>query len=1263
MKSFKLHFTILFILFLNNVYAVKPLKVQPDRMKGLSKNFINHKDWSFVENKGQLEARTPKGDDRVSDIKYYSHEGEAQIYCRPGKISFVFSEIINEQNEVSEATGTSVRFPLPKGAGGFGRTNFNHHNSLTTSRLDLILLHSNPSAQITASDQQEYYENFYLPHCGENGITNVHTYKTITYKNIYPQIDMVLHCKQSGMKYEFVVYTGGKVSDIQMQWAGIERIKRLKNLGIKYSFALGQMEESKPYTYQDSKEIVSSFRKEDNIIGFKTGKYDRNKPLVIDPTLDWSTYFGGPKNEQSSSLAVDSKDNLYVGGSTQSASGIASAGAYQTSFSGENVNGFIAKFSTSGSRIWSTYFGGNGTGSGMGGEFIAGISLDLFDNVVICGSTSSDSGISSTGAYQTSYGGGFDAFIAKFSSTGSRTWSTYFGGTNPDQGEGVTTDKIGNIYITGATQSTSNIATSGAYQSSFIKKTLSNNYGYAFIAKFTSQGGLIWSTYFGGNRSDEGERITIDVFGDVLISGFTNSSTGIATSGAYQTINYDNYNDFIAKFSASGARIWSTYYGTVGNFGGSRITSDLTGNIFITGTTDSFPPILSAGAYQTSYGGGYSDVFIAKFSPSGTRLWGTYFGGSGVDEGTSLIVDTLGNLYISGLTSSTSNIATLGAFQTTYGGGQYDGFIAKFSPSGKRLWGTYFGSTGSDFVDGIKLDHNQNICITGTTTSTTGIATSGAYQTNYGGNNDVFIAKFDSRFTHDIGARFTSGVDSICQGQNGLIVINLINYGLDTFVSATVHWSVNGKMQNSVVWSGSILPKSSRLVKLGFYKFLNDNDTIVAWTSLKSPLIDPNPENDTGKLIAHFYKSHFAGAGQNSYTICTGTHVKIGTDGVPGNTYLWASNPQGFNSTLSNPIVNPNSFTTFLLTETNTLTGCVNSDSSAVIVKVAKAPVASPGFDQTICKGGTGMLGADPLGGITYSWTSNPPGFTSTAPKAGVQPDTTTTYYLSVTNTNGCSDLGKVTIYVYSPPNIHAGLSQKVCSGTVVQLGEPPVSGYVYSWSSNPVGFNSTISNPVIIADSTRIYYLRVTISTTNCTATDSVLINVVPKPIVKIKVDSIDVFTRTFIAENPNYPASLYKWNINNADRATGYSITHTFSKIGNYEVTLTTEIPGYCMSTDSLNIEINPPFYLNIFPNPFATQTDIQYILPGPAHIRISIVDMLGREVTTLLDKNLDIGEYNTKFDGSHLNTRPGMYIVVFMRDDKMITRKVVQWDSEFY
>ncbi len=254
-----------------------------------------------------------------------------------------------------------------------------------------------------------------------------------------------------------------------------------------------------------------------------------------------------------------------------------------------------------------------------------------------------------------------------------------------------------------------------------------------------------WSTYYGGSSNDYLFGITTDASGNVLVIGYTNSSNAIATTGAYQTIQGGNEDAFIAKFNATGIRQWATYYGGIDGDEGYGVATDTSGNIIITGQTSSTNAIATMGAHQTTFGGGAYDAFIAKFNSNGIRQWATYYGGNGFESGGSIATDGNSNIVITGSTFSPNAIATMGAHQTIYGGGNYDAFIAKFNTNGMRQWATYHGGSNDDTGYKITTDANGNIVITGQTESNNAIATVGAYQTTFGGGSiDAFIAKFNS---------------------------------------------------------------------------------------------------------------------------------------------------------------------------------------------------------------------------------------------------------------------------------------------------------------------------------------------------------------------------------------------------------------------------------------------------------------------------------------------------------------------------------------
>ena len=324
-------------------------------------------------------------------------------------------------------------------------------------------------------------------------------------------------------------------------------------------------------------------------------------------------------------------------------------------------------------------------------------------------------------------------------------WGTYLGGGGADYAHGIAVDFKRNVIITGETYSASGIATTGSYLSSF-----GGGSSDAFVSRFSTSGSMIWSTYFGSVLNDRGYGVTTDSIGNIYVIGHTNSTTGIASIGAYQTINGGGYDAFLVKFDSSGNKHWSTYYGSDLYDLGLAVTTDNRGNVYFTGSTTSGAMIASPGAHQLFFGGGspWGDAMIVKFTALGARVWATYFGGSGSEKGTGIATDAIGNVFVTGYTSSSTAIATAGTNNTSFmggtAGGNSDAFIVKLNTNCIRQWGTYYGGTGDDGAESIAVSNTSSVLITGYTGSATGIAFGNAYQSSVASVQDVFVASFSS---------------------------------------------------------------------------------------------------------------------------------------------------------------------------------------------------------------------------------------------------------------------------------------------------------------------------------------------------------------------------------------------------------------------------------------------------------------------------------------------------------------------------------------
>ncbi len=391
---------------------------------------------------------------------------------------------------------------------------------------------------------------------------------------------------------------------------------------------------------------------------------------------------------------------------------------------------------------------------GSSDDYGRSVATDATGNVYMAGSTSSTTAIATPGAYQTTYLGGDDAFIVKFNSSGVIQWGTYYGGTNSDYAVDIALDGSGNAYITGQTMSSSGIATPGTFRS-----TASGSYD-GFLAKFNSSGALQWGSYYGGNSADYGYGVAVDGSGNVFINGYTASGTTMTTPGAYQTVLNGIYDAYLAKFNASGAIQWATYFGGNAYDYGYGVTVDGAGNPYITGYTNSTSGLATAGAYQGSNAGGL-DAYVAKFDNAGAIQWATYYGGSADDEGHHIATNTSGDVYFSGMTQSLSGIATPGAYQTTLGGG-IDVLLAKFNNTGTPQWATYYGGAGNESSHSVAIGDSDNVYIAGYTYSTSAIATPGAYQTTLSSGPDAFLARFNFCNAPTVGT--ISGSSSVCVG-------------------------------------------------------------------------------------------------------------------------------------------------------------------------------------------------------------------------------------------------------------------------------------------------------------------------------------------------------------------------------------------------------------------------------------------------------------------------------------------------------------------
>jgi len=601
--------------------------------------------------------------------------------------------------------------------------------------LRMKLLGASPEAQVSGVEELLGKSNYFIGSDPQKWRTDLPTYARVKYSQIYPGVDLLYYGNQRELESDFIVAAGGKPGVIALGVEGAKAVSLDTRGNLVMQTTDGEVCLEKPVAYQESNGVRSGvaarYRLDGRRVGFTLGEYDQTKPLVIDPVLVYSTYLGGTALINANGIAVDSGGNAYVTGSVSFGS-FTTTGAFQTSLNGQS-NALVTKLNADGSAvIYSTYIGGGASDGGTG------IAVDSAGSAYVVGTTTSTNFPTTSGAFQTSLNGSGNAFVTKLNATGSAlVYSTYIGGSSSDGGTGVAVDSAGSAYIAGSTTSTNFPTTSGAFQpslsggedvfvsklnpagsalvySSFLGGTAQDtagaiavdSSGSAYVTGFTfsddfpttsgafqttfqttapNENGfvtkvngtgtaLVYSTYLGGDYSEQALGIAVDSAGSAYVAGFTESANFPTTPGAFQTTLAGTDNGFVTKLNPNGSGlIYSTYLGGNGVDQAFALAVDSTGSAHVTGQASSSNFPTTSGAFQTTIGGA-PDAFEAQLSADGsTLLYSTYLGGGGYDIGLAIAVDSVGSAYLTGFASA--------GFPTTPGAVQASGtsgpFVAK----------------------------------------------------------------------------------------------------------------------------------------------------------------------------------------------------------------------------------------------------------------------------------------------------------------------------------------------------------------------------------------------------------------------------------------------------------------------------------------------------------------------------------------------------------------------------------------------------------
>lgn len=992
----------------------------------------------FCENKGQVDD----GHGRPrADILFTASGNGAAIFLTATGIHYQFSKteypegyLRDERRVTDHALQEALRKQIKS----------------STHRFTVSLAGANPHPQIIREEQHSYTENFYRAVCPD-GVTGVRNYGRLVYKEVYPGIDWVIYSNGSGLKYDFLVYPGADPDLIKLNVSDAESVRLTGKGDLVISSALGEIKEAGPVAFCGGKKIKTRFvLDKQQVLHFETAPYNKQQTLTIDPYVTWATYYGGSGADYANSCTTDASGNVYLAGNTTSTASIASGGFQNTYTGGGTTMSFLAKFNSAGVRLWATYYGD----STYRGSCVA----DVLGNIYLAGNTAANTGIAA-GGFQNTLGGDNDGFLVKFNNAGIRLWSTYFGGPQNEQVASCKIDALNNVYIAGTTESVSGIA-SGGFQNTYGGGQLE---GDAFLAKFNSAGNRLWSTYYGGINDEVGNDCTTDAAGNVYLTGHTSSPAGIS-SGGFQNVflgGGPNSSDaYLVKFNSAGNRLWSTYYGGTLHDVAWSCATDISGNVYMAGSSKSTGNIASGG--HQNINGGFSDAYLVKFNSAGNRLWGTFYGGGNDDFAVSCVTDGLGSVYIAGYTGSSTGIA-LNGMQNMFSGVFVDAFIAKFNSAGARQWGSYFGGTGEDRGFGLATDGAGTVYLAGDTRSTSGIAGGGHQNSMVGAFTDGFLVRIN-----ELNTSLSSNI--FCTGS----ALSISYSSVTTFTSGNVF---TAQLSDA---SGSFTSP----VAIGTLSSAGSTGTIAAvipaatvpGTGYRIRVISSMPlltGDDNGSDLTITNTPAVPGVITGNQTVCAGTTQVYSIAPVPGATlYNWLlpSGWSGLSTTASITTIAGNS---------GTIT--VSAGNSCGTSSPASLPVSNNGFlpsrpgaitgPDTVCNGNTRTYSTAPVAGATsYAWTlpggwsgsSASPSITVTAGSASGP--------ISVTAGNSCGNGPAQTRNIIAAdippmPGAITG-STPVCQLTIQGYTVPPLAGPVtYNWvlpatwtgSSTTAAINTTV--------------------------------------------------------------------------------------------------------------------------------------------------------------------------------------------------------------
>jgi hypothetical protein len=603
--------------------------------------------------------------------------------------------------------------------------------------------------------------------------TGLAAFGQVRVTGLYPGIDLVYYGDQQHLEYDFDLAPGARPEAVAIRFSGMQKVRVNAQGELVVQVGGRDIIQDQPVAYQTSgsgrRPIQVSYQQVDaQTVAFKVGNYDLARPLVIDPVLSYSTFFGGNRADTARSVAyATNDDSVYIVGQTLSTaiSGtlrFATPGAFQTNFQGGGTYGdaFVAKFhdlsnsnqliNLATNLVYCTYLGGSADDGGFslavdstGHAFVTGVTFSTdfpVTNYIIFQRTNGQvfNGSTNQGAYASFYSEySPDAFVSELDTNGAHLiFSTYLGGADSDLALGLALDPAGNVFVTGYTSSTNFPVTTNAWQPKFAA-CYNHFFGFnAFVAEIAAGGKTLnYSTYLGGTNLDAGFSIAYN-------NGYV-AAAGVSYSSNFPTLNAIKQSTLVVSNYVA---VQTNYYdgtllnGSTNNINNNLVTAYYTGDAFVT-------------------------LFPVSGSTLGTPVYSTFLGGTNTDLAYGVALDPFGAAYVVGGTTSTNfpytfnpGQALLPSFTLT----KYTGllitnaFLTKLEYVGGKATITYsqvFGGYGQDVAYGVALDATGNVFVVGSTSSLTNVLANptnliGALSFTNSGQVNGFIDAFAAGFSN-----------------------------------------------------------------------------------------------------------------------------------------------------------------------------------------------------------------------------------------------------------------------------------------------------------------------------------------------------------------------------------------------------------------------------------------------------------------------------------------------------------------------------------